>query len=92
MKVYEFVLPVQKAGREFTTTLTLRYGGVTSWLARGAWWNEHARELESENVIVYQVATWKGESLKTFVETYAKGVHEKALYFAEVGRANIISL
>jgi hypothetical protein len=84
MRAYEFALPATKVSAAFETLLATRFGGFTSWPAKGAWVGPSG--LEVEGTTVYRVAVpsalvYSYLDLLHFVLAFARAWGEKALYF-----------
>lgn len=91
MKVYQFTVPFGKSKQEFEETLAHDHGGFTRHHGYGGWINAD-KELIREESYVYTVATEYGIILKNYVREYLKGLGEQAMYFAEMGEAEITNL
>lgn len=93
MRVYQFIVPTHKAGTAFDTELAYNFEGYTKHAATGAWLNPR-RQLVTEQVYVYTVAVYEGSggTLRRWVLEQLKALDEQAVFFAEIGTAEIVTL
>lgn len=92
MKLYQFTLPVGKWRPQVDKTLCERFGGFTRHTGYGAW--KGSSGILYERVYIYQVAVPEGfaHELRVLVDDYLTSQGEEAMFWAEVGTAEIVSL
>lgn len=91
MIVYQFTVPANKNYAAFEEKIAREFGGGFVTFSDGLWRNLDGR-VERERVAVYTVAVdslTEGFRLRGTVRDFLKEISEQAMYFAEIGTAQI---